>query len=168
MINGTRAILKLKGDKAEKPEMCLGAVLQEVESDNGTKCLMLSSEKYLEAAIKTVDVKFVMKGQELPPKYDMPVMSCHHPAEDMSAELHDGDSQCHQELIGVLCWAVEMGRLDMMLEVALLSSHLALPRDGHLQQVYHIFGCLKKSSRRCALIDPDHPDISEERFSKFD
>ena len=43
--------------------------------------------------------------------------------------------QLFQELIGILRWAVEIGRVDILLEVSLLSSHLALPRVGHLQQV---------------------------------
>ena len=68
----------------------------------------------------------------------------------------------------VLRWAIEIGRIDILLEVALLSSHLALPRAGHLQQVYHIFGYLKKSPRRRIYFDPDHPQISESRFKKFD
>ena len=35
-------------------------------------------------------------------------------------------------------------RVDILLEVALLSTHLALPLEVHLQQVYHIFGYLNK------------------------
>ena len=148
--------------------MYSGAVLQEVESGNGTKCWTLSSEKYLEAAIKNVEGKLSKEGQKLPSKCDTPCISCYHPAEDVSPELNTTDLQYYQESIGVLRWAVEIGRLDILLEVALLSSHLDLPRDGHLQQVYHIFGYLKKSPRRRVFLDPDHPDISEDRFRKFE
>eukprot|EP00980_Cylindrotheca_fusiformis_P023715 scaffold10845_cov79-Cylindrotheca_fusiformis.AAC.1 len=56
----------------------------------------------------------------------------------------------------------------MLLEVALLSSHLALPRIGHLQAVYHIFGYLKHSPRRRLFFDPEYPDISMSRFHKYD
>ena len=68
----------------------------------------------------------------------------------------------------MLRWAIELGRVDILLEVALLSSHLALPRVGHLEQVYHIFGYLKTSPRRRLFFDPDHPKISEDRFQRFD
>jgi hypothetical protein len=71
-------------------------------------------------------------------------------------------------LIGVLRWAVEIGRLDILLEVSLLSSHLALPRKGHLEQVYHIFAYLKYAGRRRIFLDPTHPLISEDRFKKYD
>ena len=54
-----------------------------------------------------------------------------------------------------------------MLEVALLSSHLALPRLGHLQAVYKIFGYLKQVPNRKLHFDPVSPSISEDRFQKF-
>ena len=56
--------------------------------------------------------------------------------------------QTYQELIGILRWAVETGKVDILLEVSLLSSHLALPRVGHLQSVYRIFGYLKQVPKR--------------------
>ena len=83
----------------------------------------------------------------LPTKFFTPFVSGYHPSEDTSKELDREGMQYYQELIGVLRWAVELGRVDILLEVALLSTHLALPRVGHLQQVYHIFGYLKKSPR---------------------
>lgn len=45
----------------------------------------------------------------------------------------------------------------MLLEVALLSSYLALLRTGHLQKVHHAFGYLKLLLRRKLCFDPDHP-----------
>lgn len=50
----------------------------------------------------------------------------------------------------------------------MLLSHLTLPRVSHLQQVYHIFGYLKKSPRRRSFFDLDYPRILEGRFQKFD
>jgi len=91
-----------------------------------------------------------------------------HPAEDTSKELDAEGTRYYQELIGVLRWAIELGRVDILLEVALLLSHLALPRVGHLQQVYHIFGYLDQVTKRRLYFDPDYPDISESRFQKFD
>ena len=72
----------------------------------------------------------------------------YHPSSDVTAELSARGLHYYQELIGVLRWAVEIGRLDILLEVALLSSHLALPRKGHQEQVYHMFACLKQAPRR--------------------
>ena len=49
------------------------------------------------------------------------------------------DAAYYQSLIGILRWIVELGRVDVCLEVSMMSSHLALPREGHLEQVLHIF-----------------------------
>jgi hypothetical protein len=45
---------------------------------------------------------------------------------------------------------------------------LALPREGHLEQVYHIFAYLKHASRRRIYLDPSYPSISEDRFQEYD
>ena len=53
--------------------------------------------------------------------------------DNTTSELKADGLQYYQELIGVLRWAVEIGRLDILLEVSLMSAHLALPRQGHLE-----------------------------------
>ena len=61
-------------------------------------------------------------------------------------------------MIGVLRWAVELGRLDILLETSLLSAYLASPGEGHLEAVYHIFGYLKWHPKRKIAFDPEHPE----------
>jgi hypothetical protein len=128
----------------------------------------MSPEKYVKAAIENVEKKL---GGELPfskGQCPTPMRTDYHPAEDTSAELDTEGLGSYQELIGVLRWAVEIGRLDILLEISLLSSHLALPREGHLEQVYHIFAYLKRGSRRRIYLDPSYPSISESRFQAYD
>lgn len=47
IIDGIKATFKLKGDKAEVPEMYLGGDIKQVETASGTKCWTLSSENIL-------------------------------------------------------------------------------------------------------------------------
>ena len=47
-------------------------------------------------------------------------------------------------LIGCLRWAIELGRADIATEVSLLSRHLALPRQGHLDEALNIVAYLDK------------------------
>jgi hypothetical protein len=63
---------------------------------------------------------------------------------------------------------VELGRVDICLEVSMLSSHLALPREGHLQQVFHVFGYLKKYHNTEMVFDPSDPVIDESQFERKD
>ena len=92
----------------------------------------------------------------------------YHPSEDVTREMNVEGLHTHQELIGILRWAIEIGRIAILLEVSLLSSHLALPCIGHLQAVYRIFGYLKQVPKQRLYFDPKKPIISEDRFQIFD
>ena len=48
----------------------------------------------------------------------------------------------------------------------MMSSHLALLREGHLSQVFHIFTYLKKHHNSALLFDPSYPDVNIDTFSK--
>jgi hypothetical protein len=43
----------------------------------------------------------------------------------------------------VLWGIVELGCVDINVKVLMMSLHLALPRAGHLKEIYHIFPYLK-------------------------
>ena len=167
-IEGIKAVFKLKGDKAEVPDMYLGGSIAKIRTADETECWTISSEKYVKTAVQNVEETLAKKGLKLPSKCPTPFTSNYHPSDDVSNELNADGLRYYQELIGVLRWAVELGRVDILLEVALMSTHLALPRAGHLEQVYHIFGYLKQSPRRRLFFDPDYPRISENRFQEYD
>ena len=80
---------------------------------------------------------------------------------DDTAELKAEGVQYYQELIGVLRWAAELGRVDNLYEVATMSTHLTMPRIGHLEELLHIFGYLKQRPKRKLAFDPDHPMIDD-------
>ena len=68
----------------------------------------------------------------------------------------------------MLRWAVELGRVDVLLETALMSTHLALPRRGYLEQLYHIFGYLKAHPKHNLFFDPQHPKVDEQAFKEYE
>ncbi len=65
----------------------------------------------------------------------------------MTDELGPELASCIMQLIGILCWCVELGQIDIHLEVSLLLQYQANPRIGHLEAVYYIFSFLKQMSR---------------------
>ena len=71
------------------------------------------------------------------------ICSKYDPLMDSSAELGPIFLNYYQTRIGVLIWMVELGRIDIITEVSKLASQLELPREGHLEAVFHIFGYLK-------------------------
>jgi hypothetical protein len=76
---------------------------------------------------------------------------------DTSEECDEEKATRYMQLIGVLRWAVELGRLDIYTEVALLSQQLALPRVGHLEIVYHVFAYLNRYDKSRIIFDPTDP-----------
>lgn len=65
----------------------------------------------------------------------------------------------YQNLIGILRWCCEIGRINILLEVSLLSQYLAQPRIGHLQQCLNIFRYLKHHDRSWNVLDPTDFDV---------
>jgi hypothetical protein len=57
---------------------------------------------------------------------------------DYSPLLSADTANYYQQLIGVLRWIVELGRLDMHIHTAMMSSHMMQPREGHLKEVLHV------------------------------
>ena len=95
-----------------------------------------------------------------------PFPSGYKPELDVTPELNDELGSRFLQLIGVLRWAIELGRLDIFVEVSQLSQHQALPRRGHLEAIYHIFAYLKKHENgACVVFDPAMPSIDERVFN---
>ena len=83
----------------------------------------------------------------------------------MSDELDMKLTRRYMSLIGILRWAVELGRIDIITETANLSSHMALPRKGHMEAVYSIFSYLAKHQNSRIVFDDRRIECKEEDFS---
>jgi hypothetical protein len=159
---------KLKGDIYGPSTSYLGAQFSKMTNTNGTRCWTQSSDKYIEESVKTVQEFLKSKNRALSTRLRTPMHSDYKSELDTSPELASEGHSYYQELIGILRWAVELGRMDILLEVSLMSTYLAAPREGHLEQVFHIFGYLKKVPRKRIAFDPDYPEIDESRFKAYD
>ena len=69
-----------------------------------------------------------------------------------------------KELIGILRWAVEIGRVDILTEISMLSSYQAPPREGHLEKIYHIFAFFKKKTKLTLYFDHQETNIDPSWF----
>ena len=68
----------------------------------------------------------------------------------------------------ILRWMVELGRVDICLEVSMMSSHMAMPREGHLEQVLHVMYYLKIHKKFRLMFDSGRPQINDEWFQVYD
>ena len=93
------------------------------------------------------------------------MLSKYCPEIDASDELVDAElAAYYQSLIGIMCWAVELGQVDIICEVSMMALHLALPQEGYLQQVFHIFGYLKRNHNLGVVFDPSDPQVDPNQF----
>ena len=151
--------------------MYLGAGIRKVKLDNGLDAWAASSSQYVQAAVRNVEEyveKSLDKRWKVPSKVKTSMRSTYRPELDVSEELSSSDTSYYQSLIGILWWIVELGCVDVCLEVSMMSSHLALPRKGHMEQVMQIFGYLKKYHNAELVFDPSDPTINEQDFEKKD
>ena len=130
---------------------------------NGHNVWTLSSKDYVKAAIAIVAKRAEHRGQKLPSPAT-PMSSHYQPELDNSMELINQDINFFQEMIGMLRWAIELGRVDIYLEVSLLSAYQASPRQGHLEETLHIFGFLKKHPDLTLYFNPELPFIPPDIF----
>ena len=88
-IEGLKRTFILKEDKAESQNMYLGANLNIVDNESGSKCWTMSSEDYVKMVVQTVDDKLKSTKKSLPTKCKVPVSPGYHPVMDESPELDD-------------------------------------------------------------------------------
>ena len=162
---------ELKEESIGPPKLYLGSRIRKVQLENGIECWAASSSQYVQAAVKNVE-EYLGKDQnpkmKLPTRAETPLQTSYRPELDVSPELGPVEAAYYQSLIGILRWIVELGRVDICLEVSMMSSHLALPRVGHLQHLLQTFAYLKKYHNTEMVFDPSDPVVDESNFERRD
>ena len=128
----------------------------------------VSSSKYIQDSVRNLERKLEEKGLKVRPNLRSPMTANYRPELDSSAELVVEDAALYQSLIGSMRWMVEKGRIDIWCEVSMLSSFVVMPREGHLQQIYHIYGYLKSHHNARIMLDPIYPEVSQDDFPQND
>ena len=160
--NELRRYLHLKEESICPPTIYLGGRVRKIQLENGVWAWSFSSSQYVQSAVKNVE-EYIGRPEnshlKIPSKPETPLMTSYRPELDVSPELTPRDSAYYQSLIGILQWIVELGRIDIFLEVSMISSHLVMPRKGHLDQVLHIFAYLCKYHNTELVYDPSDPVV---------
>jgi hypothetical protein len=158
----------LKEKSIGPPKIYLGGKVSKVTLPSGIWAYSFSSSQYVQEAVKNVEEYLGQRNMKLSRKANSPISPGYRPELDQSDELNSEEAAYYQSLIGILRWAVELGRIDITVEVSMLSSHVALPREGHLQQVFHIFTYLKYHHNSSIVFDPSYPELEYDKFERKD
>ncbi len=66
--------------------------------------------------------------------------------------------------MGIVRWMIELGRIDICTEVSMLLSYMALPRQGHLEAVFHVMLYLSLHHNSHLCMDPTYLAIHSTQF----
>ena len=125
----------------------------------------MSGREYIKNSVKIVEKEMVKRtGCGFSKRFKGPMDVNYRPEVDGTQFLDTDDITIYQSYIGILRWAVELGRLDILHEVSKLSSYNASPRIGHLEAVYRIFGYLKMHQNSRIVFDDKQIEISPGTF----
>ena len=145
-LNKIDKFFKMKAGSIGDPDIYLGAKVKAMKMSNGVTAWAISPSKYVNEAVNNYE-KWILENMpehKHSSRATNPFPTDYDPDLDTTNELDEDHTTYYQSQIGILHWIVEMGRIDIATEVSLLASHVALPRKGHLQTVFHIYAYLKK------------------------
>jgi hypothetical protein len=130
----------------------------------------MSSSKYVQYSFQNVqDYLAALPGyQKLMKKAYGPFTGGYKPELDEVPELDPIRSNLYQSQIGILRWCVELGRIDIITEVSMLSTHIFFLREGNLEAVFHVFAYLGLHHNAIVVFDPTYPYIVMGTFIKTD
>ena len=124
----------------------------------------MGSQAHVRESLKKLEAHLQKQHRELQSKASSPLPINYSPELDAAPLCNDDDVSEHHSKIGVLCWAVELGRSDICTELLIMAAYAASPRKGHLEAVYHIFAYLKRHVRSRLVFDASCPNNVEHSF----
>ena len=161
---------QMKENSIGDPDLYLGAKLRKTTLPNGVQAWSTSPSKYIQEAVRCVEAHLHKEygNRKLAKRATAPFPRDYIPELDISPELAAKQANYYQSLMGILQWMVEIGRVDMLTEVSMMASQLAMPREGHLECVFHMFAYLKIKHNSRMVFDPTYPDIDMNAFKECD
>jgi hypothetical protein len=120
------------------PLRCLGSQIGKYKFNDDKQAWYMSAQQYLQQAILEIESKWGALNKIFGNRQvlDVPIQAGSHPELDTSRFLDDDDIQLYQSYIGVLRWAVELGRIDLAHSAGVMACFSAAPREGHMHSVY--------------------------------
>jgi hypothetical protein len=137
-----RTVYTLKDGTVQEQETYLSADIQRHKLADGKKALAISSDTYVRRAVEEVERELAKIGKQLKRKVVLPLASGYRPKLDALPELDENRASYFASLMGVLHWCIKLGWINIIVEVNLLARFQACPREGNLEQMFHLFAYL--------------------------
>ena len=153
----------VRDETIKEPDKYLGADIGKVHFEDGTHAWTMASKSYVKNVVKNIKARLQEDGYKFNSKLSSLSYSAkqpfstidYRPELDTSYECNPDQTQFYQNLMGILRWLVELGRIDIAYETSVLSSYNANPRTGHLTQALHIIKYLDIHCENEITFDPE-------------
>lgn len=169
---------KVREETIKEPDAYLGADVRKVYYPDGSYAWTMGSKSYVKKAVNNLKKKIQADGYEFNKKLSdrnisapQPFSSVSYRAElDTSVPCTDAQVTLYQNMIGIMRWIVELGRIDIAYEVSVLSRYLVEPRTGHFLQALHMFKHLEIHMDNELAFDPamhnvEDPAVTQHRIN---
>ena len=126
VLNKLNGYVPLKPRSVRSPDMYSGTKQKTMQLHNGIWAWSMSPSKCAQEAVrlcKEYIAKHLSKGYKLPKRANNPFESGYCPELDVSLVLKPDDAPYYRSLMGVMRWMIDLGQIDINMEVSLLSSH---------------------------------------------
>ena len=138
--------------------------MSKVVLKNGLTEWSLSLSQYVQTTVNNVKESLAKQDEKFPACANTPLSSNYRPKIDVSGELQPAEAAYYKSLIGILRSIVELRRVDICCKVSMISSQLALPREGHFKELFHIFAYLRKYHNSEMVFNTSDPVVDERKF----
>jgi hypothetical protein len=117
---------KMKEGSIQVPNFYLGTKLKNTVLPNGVVAWGMSCSKYVQSAVQNVNeyLAALPGDQALLKKAPGSFAGGYKPELDESPELDSTRANFYQSQIGILRWCIELGRIDIITEISMLSIYL--------------------------------------------
>ncbi|CAJ1939745.1 unnamed protein product, partial [Cylindrotheca closterium] len=145
----------LKPDLIKEPTTYLGATISKHKLDGDDYFTwVIGSEAYLQESLRVVKKQIAPMQLTLKKKVYSTLPTGYKPELDSTPFVDDDTAIFYMQLIGILRWLVELGRI----EVSMLLTYNTMPCEGHFHAALHIFVYLQKYPDRVLVMDCGYAD----------
>ena len=121
-MNDIQSTFKFKNNKAETPDFYLGEKLNKKDLI-GKEVWKMSITDYIKSVAENVEEKIRKKGDQQTSRVVTPMSQGYYPETDSYPELDQYIITTFWKLIGILQCEVEIGRVDILTDIFMLSSY---------------------------------------------
>ena len=138
---------------------------------NGEWAWAMSPARYVHEAVSNCKIHlptFFQNRHSLPKEAQNPLTMGYDPELDTSPVVDPDAASYYLTVIDILRRMVELGRIDIITELSLLSSHIALPTEGHLEAAVHVMAHFGQKNNFKLVYDSTYPEIDHSIFKECD